>query len=111
MPNYQRFSSYWEDPDSPLQVQWSMGNICNWNCEYCPDYSKLGDNPWPVFENCENFLTQLFDHVKKIDKSVHIDLIGGEVTLYPQFKDLAKFINDNGASLSIFTNGSRTVRF
>ena len=111
MFDYKRFSSYWEDPSSPLQVQWSMGNVCNWDCEYCPDYSKAGDNPWPDMNHCTNFLNQLFDHVNKIDKKVHIDLIGGEVTLFPQFKQLAEMINSNGSTLSIFSNGSRTVRF
>ena len=111
MLNYQRFSSYWEDPESPLQVQWSMGNVCNWDCEYCPDYSKAGDNPWPEESHCTNFLNQLFDHVNKINKKVHIDLIGGEVTLYPSFKQLAQQINSAGSTLSIFSNGSRTIRF
>lgn len=111
MLDYKRFSSAWEDPDSPLQVQWSMGNICNWDCEYCPDYSKAGDSPWPNVNDCMNFLTQLFEHVKKIEKSVHIDLIGGEVTLHPNFKEIAQFINSNGYTLSIFSNGSRTTRF
>ena len=33
------------DPERAVQIQWSMGNTCNFSCEYCPpvlhDGSKL----------------------------------------------------------------------
>ena len=38
------------DPDRAVQIQWSMGNTCNFSCEYCPSILHDGTKPWLTTE-------------------------------------------------------------
>ena len=37
-------------------LQWSLGNTCNWSCEYCPTVLHAGDRYWPEYNNVISFL-------------------------------------------------------
>lgn len=96
---------------SPIRVQWNMGNQCNFNCEYCPPILHDGSRPWLPLESYLNAVDRICSHYADIGKSVHFELIGGEVTVMAGFEDIIRKITEHGCSSVAFTNASRTVNW
>lgn len=96
---------------SPIRVQWNMGNQCNFNCEYCPPILHDGSRPWLPLESYLNAVDRICGHYADIGKSVHFELIGGEVTVMAGFEDIIRKITEHGCSSVAFTNASRTVNW
>ena len=97
--------------NSPIRVQWNMGNQCNFNCEYCPPVLHDGSRPWLSLESYLNAVDRICSHYANIGKSVHFELIGGEVTVMAGFEDIIRKITEHGCSSVAFTNASRTVNW
>jgi organic radical activating enzyme len=95
------------DPNK-LIVQWNLGNICNYSCEYCPSILHRGDRPWVDLPLIEEILLKIKQ--KFLDKNIYIEFLGGEITLYKDFINLMSFCKENKFENLIFTNGSRTFR-
>ena len=91
-----------------LIVQWNLGNICNYSCEYCPSILHRGDRPWVELPLIENTLLKIRDQFPH--KKMFVEFLGGEITLYKDFINLMKFCKDQKINNMIFTNASRTFR-
>jgi MoaA/NifB/PqqE/SkfB family radical SAM enzyme len=87
-------------------VTWEITNKCNYKCWYCPEQLHSGTSGWPDLDNSVNF----FNRLSNIHKGVHIDLIGGEPTLWPKINNFLDLLNNN-ISIEVTTNGSRTLRW
>lgn len=98
-------------PHSPIRVQWNMGNQCNFKCEYCPPVLHDGTKPWLPLDSYVNAVDRICSHYADIGKSVHFELIGGEVTVMAGFEDIIRKINEYGCSSVAFTNASRTINW
>lgn len=98
-------------PHSPIRVQWNMGNQCNFTCEYCPPVLHDGTKPWLPLESYITAVDRICSHYADIGKSVHFELIGGEVTVMAGFEDIIRKINEYGCSSVAFTNASRTINW
>ena len=98
-------------PINELFLQWSFGNTCNWNCEYCPPFLHNNSIKWPNYESAINFLTNLFSHIKTSNHTIRLDFLGGEVTLCNYFLELTQYCWANNCKTSIITNASRTLRY
>ena len=78
---------------------------CNLNCEncgkiYCPSCIKYGDDLYPQLEQLKNVILELKNY------GLHeIVLVGGEVALYPQLKELINFCIENELGVTVNTNG------
>ena len=96
---------------SPIRVQWNMGNQCNFNCEYCPPILHDGSRPWLPLQSYLTAVDRICSHYADIGKSVHFELIGGEVTVMAGFEDIIRKINEYGCSSVAFTNASRTINW
>lgn len=97
--------------NSPIRVQWNMGNQCNFECEYCPPILHDGSRPWLPLQSYLDAVDRICSHYADIGKSVHFELIGGEVTVMAGFEDIIRKINEHGCSSVAFTNASRTVNW
>ena len=78
-----------------IRIQWNMGNSCNYSCEYCPPMLHNGTKPWLNKEQYINAISRLSTHYNALDKQTEYELIGGEVTVIPGFKDIVKCINQH----------------
>jgi len=102
-----------KDASHTIRIQWSLGNSCNFSCEYCPSELHNGSYPWrPIQEYIDavdKFLPVFAEHKDHIT----IEFIGGEVTVMPGILELLSHIktNYNNVTTFMFTNGSRTVRW
>ena len=99
------------DPDRAVQIQWSMGNTCNYSCDYCPPILHNGTKPWISTEQYISVVDKISEHYKQANRFMHWELLGGEVTTIPNFEEIIKRIAYHGSSVTIYTNGSRTVRW
>ena len=94
-----------------IRIQWNMGNSCNYSCEYCPPMLHNGTKPWLNKEQYINAISRLSTHYNALDKQTEYELIGGEVTVIPGFKDIVKCINEHNSTSIVYTNASRTVNW
>lgn len=100
--------------DQPnLYIDWQLGNVCNYNCYYCNDDSKLGNYRWPSYEKCTTLVDKILEHSVPIHGYRTYNLLGGEPTIWKDFGKLCKYIKekDKNSIIQILTNGSRTTRW
>ena len=83
--------------------------MCNFACEYCPDYLHDGKFGFPDYEDALYFVKQ----VCKDNDDIFFEILGGETTMWPKLtKFLVEVIEHKPSILiEINTNGSRTNRW
>jgi sulfatase maturation enzyme AslB (radical SAM superfamily) len=45
-----------------LRIEYMLGNVCNYKCNYCFPGSNEGDKPWPNLEITKKHFSHLLDH-------------------------------------------------
>tara|TARA_B110000503_G_scaffold90944_1_gene137415 strand:+ start:551 stop:1447 length:897 start_codon:yes stop_codon:yes gene_type:complete len=83
-------------------------NVCNFNCSYCNDYHRDGSYRWPV--NWQPYL-DLIKEIKKRNKYIYVEVLGGEPTVWPKFQEFVDTISDEDVFVEYATNASRTLRY
>lgn len=102
---------YGEGQDDPkeLILQWNIGNVCNYSCEYCPALLHDGSMGWVELDVIKNLLTKFKKHFS--EQVIKLELLGGEVTVKKDFIELMQFCKDEGFGSVISSNGSRTIQY
>ena len=98
-------------PNNSIRVQWNMGNQCNFDCEYCPPILHDGSKRWLTLQTYLDTVDKICSHYAALNKKVHFELIGGEVTVMSGFEDVVRRITEHGCTSLVFTNASRTVNW
>lgn len=104
-----KFYAIGQDQTDKFTVQWNLGNTCNWKCDYCPAMLHDGSINW-----ADNSLVKkvLLDIKNKFpEKKIHVEFLGGEVTLKSDFIELVQFCKEQNFSTLIVSNASRTIRY
>lgn len=101
------------DASHTIRIQWSLGNSCNFDCDYCPSELHDGSIPWRPIEDYIKAVDRFLPIFAENKRHVTIEFIGGEVTVMPGILDLLSHIKSNykNVTLFMFTNGSRTVNW
>ena len=88
-----------------VQVDWTVGNTCNYDCTYCPSISKDGSSPWPSIEVSEQIVKTLIKTYQ--NKKLSFILLGGELTLWKQFITFVDMIRNTAqdCKIKLLTNG------
>lgn len=91
---------------STVVVGLELTTTCNYSCWYCEKYFHDGKYRWPDLETYLDF----FHSLCSVRENVHVDILGGEPTLWPK---LGEFLDRKPSNLSVevTTNGSRTVEW
>lgn len=92
-------------------VEWKLHNVCNYDCSFCGDENKIGDQKWHDIEVYKRVVKKLMVQAEQEGKFIWFQLTGGEPTLYPKLIELLEFIKSNGHKVAMITNGSRTIRY
>jgi len=90
-------------------VEWVLSNSCNYNCSYCLDLLKRGDNPYPNDETIINVCTDIFAHYDSLGRDVIFEFIGGEPTLYEKIPNIGNRLHNYPTNLILRTNGSASL--
>jgi len=83
-------------------------NVCNFSCSYCNDYHRDGSYRWPT--DWQPYI-DLIKNVKKQNKYIYVEVLGGEPTVWPKFQDFVDTISDEDVFVEYATNASRTLRY
>jgi organic radical activating enzyme len=96
-----------------LQIEWTLGNTCNYNCSYCLPILHNNSFPWINLDESKTFIDKLHNHYSKLGITDYIwKFGGGEPTLYKDFAELCVYINSKPNNYIIpITNGSRKLHW
>lgn len=83
-------------------------NVCNYSCSYCNDYHRDGSHRWP---NDWTKWVDFINELKKRNKYLYVEVLGGEPTVWPKFQDFVDEISDENVFVEYATNASRTLRY
>jgi organic radical activating enzyme len=98
-------------PRAYKTVEWKLHNVCNYDCSFCGDENKIGNEKWHDISVYKNVVKKLMAQAEKENKFIWFQLTGGEPTLYPKLFELLSYIKENGHRVSMISNGSRTIRY
>ena len=94
-------------------ITWLLTNVCNFSCSYCPDDLHSNTSKFPSsYSSALKFIKKIADEKNKKGGKVHLDLTGGEVTLWPLLIEfLGEIKSLSNISIEVITNGSRSQSF
>ena len=85
-----------------------MHNYCNYSCSYCSPIHRDNTHRWPAtIDAYVNFLND----VRGRNPYLYVEVMGGEPTLWPQFRKFIDAIADERTYIEFSTNASRTLRY
>lgn len=95
-----------ESANGWVQIDWTLSNICNYSCEYCPAFCHDHSHPWPSLEAVDYTTKKLTSHYN--GKKLDYILLGGELAIWKQFPDAIDIIKNNSPDchIKLVTNGS-----
>jgi len=101
-------------PKDYLRIDYSLGDICNFQCWYCWPEAHAAVQKWPDLELVKKNLSYLLDyyiaHTEK--RRFEISVLGGEVTHWKYFIEFMKYFKERyDIRFTIITNGSKSLEW
>lgn len=89
-----------------VTIDWTMSNICNYACEYCPSITHDGSFGWPTLSSIDYTTQVLQTHYGK-NRNLEYTLLGGELAMWKQLPDAIDIIKKNSPTshIKFITNG------
>lgn len=106
---YNKLDHHHESAKDWVVVNWNLGNMCNFNCSYCPSILNDGSFGWNDFDVVKKFIDECVEHYAP--RKVYFEFTGGEVTLWRDFVKCAEYIKSIGHDIGFISNASRTLRW
>jgi organic radical activating enzyme len=96
-------------PRTTKVVEWRLGNTCNFDCSFCTPEFKDGSRRYLEYHRYIKLIDNLIE--SDTSKKIWFQINGGEPTLYPKLIELLTYIKSKGGYTSMFSNGSRSIRW
>jgi organic radical activating enzyme len=105
------FNQIKADPNWVI-VDWTMTNVCNYSCEYCPKITHDGSYGWPSLDSIDYTTKTLQAHYGQ-KRNLEYILLGGELAIWKKLPEAIKIIKSNSPSCHIkfITNGVMPVDY
>jgi organic radical activating enzyme len=99
--------------NNEFNILFSVLNLCNYSCRYCPANLNNGSKPRILTEDYINFFKNLFlDNPQILNyEKKFISFTGGEPTIYQGIDTLIDFFKENNFNITLDTNGSAKMPF
>ena len=95
-------------------VDWAVGSLCNFSCNYCDPLFYEGKTPWHNIDDCKRFIDFLWKNICiPKDYLLYFNIHAGEPTLWQDldtFCEYVKRLNPNN-QIRLLTNGTRNVKW
>jgi MoaA/NifB/PqqE/SkfB family radical SAM enzyme len=101
-------------PEEYFIIEVSIGDICNFQCQYCYPGSNSAIYKWPNYELLVKNLSHLVDYyIKNTNKrKFEFNILGGESTHWKYFIPFIKYFKDRyDCIFSLTTNGSKNLNW
>ena len=85
-----------------------VSDVCNYKCSYCDEEHNGGMNPWP--KDWTPYI-DFINSVKKENKYIYLEILGGEPSVWPNFVEFVQTISDENVFVEFGSNGSRTLKY
>jgi len=87
-------------------IDWTMTNVCNYACEYCPSITHDGSFGWPSLESIDYTTRILQNHYGK-NRRLEYTLLGGELAIWKKLPESIDIIKQNSpdSNIKFITNG------
>lgn len=95
------------DKKDTLLIDFAITFKCNYRCPYCDQGIDKTDYQSADNEVCDSII----DFVKKYDKTIILQLVGGEPTIHPRFIDIVTTIAKSGNYFQTCTNFSKPIEY
>lgn len=92
-----------------ILIDWSLWNICNYSCSYCPKNLHDGSFLWHDFRVILSTIDKISSHYASVWKKCIFQFTWWEVSLYPHLINILKYIKLKGWYTSIISNLSRKI--
>lgn len=97
-------------------IKWRVTECCNYHCSYCirNKFKQPSDNLKFDQELCVKTKDKILNLINKVNKTIKLELIGGEPTLidlFPILSDLISNTNNYIKQILITTNFSRPINY
>lgn len=91
-----------------LEIEWLLGNTCNYKCSYCIDELHNGSHMWVNLQSAKKFVDKVITHYSQIGITHYIwKFGGGEPLMYGDFISLCEYINSKKNGIIIVaSNGA-----
>lgn len=95
-----------------VHIGWTIGNVCNFSCSYCPENLHNGKE-WLKLDDAYNILDKIEEKNNRVEgRTTAITFSGGEPTLWKYFPNLLEKISKNKKiSTYVVSNGSMPLRW
>lgn len=97
----------YDNPSFQVEVEWDITQRCNYSCSYCASYN----NTQPFnFKELDEYLDS-FEYLSNFfgNKTIKINFLGGEPTLFKQWVKLVNWLSENNFVIKLTTNLSVPV--
>lgn len=99
-------------PDDYLRIEFSAGDICNFQCWYCAPDLHAAEYKWPDYDtlivNLSHMLDYYLEHTNK--KRFEFCMLGGEITHWPKFLDFMQYFKERYTCIfNLISNGSKKI--
>ena len=91
-----------------LNIQWQVGNQCNFRCDYCHRNFYDGSSPFLTFEEFNQAFINLEQSIDNY-QLVEIEFLGGEVTISDTIKNHIADSTNKKFCYKLTTNGSASL--
>lgn len=100
-----QFNRIQADPDW-VTIDWTMTNVCNYACEYCPSITHDGSFGWPSLDSIDYTTRVLQNHYGK-NRRLEYTLLGGELAIWKKLPEAIDIIKKNSpdSNIKFITNG------
>lgn len=102
-----------------IRLMYDLGNVCNYKCWYCFPDSNAGTTGWPNVDIVKYNITHLIQYYfDQGFEDINLNFLGGEPSLWSGLGELVRHVKliiqikrNQKLSISMQTNGSRTIRW
>lgn len=102
---------YREEGLRSIKISWKMTEWCNYQCAYCYMADKITTELSPSQEEIESVACGINGLINKIERPAHLQLIGGEPSLYNIVKALENIDSEFLKSMIMVTNFSKPYEY
>ena len=93
-------------------IQWLLGNICNYNCSYCPDHLHSNDTRLYSDESLADSIRYVANELRAVGRDARIEFVGGEPTLHEGIiTGLSSTGSNQPGGNKLTTNGSASLEW
>ena len=93
------------------RIQWLFGNVCNYDCSYCPKILHSNDSQFDDPDIIANAVQYTVSSLRMLDREPSFEFVGGEPTLNPGLLSICQRMGNQKLSNKLTTNGSASLEW